>query len=167
MSQQIAAREDGTGRQRRLRRRYVVGGAAVALGTAMISMPSAAHAAEATHAAKAEPAAPYYCGAAGSGWAYNYDSGYGFHPHLATDFAKQPAGCHDFNLVETSNTSSQSWDKYLGWYLDGSNWVEGSEGWVSVPDFTGGDWVLLSDVATGTAMKVWDWSAVEWIWVNY
>jgi hypothetical protein len=131
----------------------------------MIGLPATAHAAEATHAAKAEPAVPYYCGTAGSGWTYDRYGAIG--KAAATDFTKQPAGCHDFNLVYTSNTSSASIDSYLGWYLDGSNWVAGSEGWVTAPAFSSNDWVLLSDVAAGTAMKVWSYSAYEHIYVDY
>lgn len=86
----------------------------------------------------------------------------------ATHFVKQPPGCDDFNLILYETSSGANDSKGLeGLYEVGSTWVAGSRGFVKgIPDATYGDWVLLSDVATGTVMKVWS-GGQDFIIVDY
>ena len=73
-----------------------------------------------------------------------------------TIWSKQPPGCLDFNLTYTHDTSGRGYDVYSGFYQSGTNWVEGSNGDHQLSDGNHGDFVLVSNVGTGTKLTVSD-----------
>jgi hypothetical protein len=121
------------------------------------------------HASPARPnvSAAYtqVCGTQGEGWSWGVDAGAG-NEVAATKFVKQPPGCFDFNLIGYETDTGAN-DSLEGLYKSGSTWIPGTKGFVSgIPDATSGDWVLLSDVATGTLTKVWS-GGQDFIVVDY
>jgi hypothetical protein len=83
----------------------------------------------------------------------------------ATRFTKKPPGCLDFNLV-LLETDSGANDRAEGLYLSGSTWIEGNRGFLPVQDATWTDVVLLTNVTTGTKLKVWS-GGQDFITVDY
>jgi hypothetical protein len=141
-------------------RKYLIGGTTATLGAAALVGVVQGTAEAVTP--------PHYCGTAGSGNA-GYSSTTGSHTQTGTQFTKS-SGCSDFNLVEaTAGGFGLSESLFEGQY-EGSNgtWHVGSRGFVGpVPFNTGGDWVLLSSVATGTKMIAFAGSSPAHVYVNY
>lgn len=106
----------------------------------------------------------HVCGTEGTGNSWGVDPGASNEVN-ATHFTKKPPGCVDFNLV-LLETDTGANDRAEGLYLSGSTWHVGSKGFVPVKDATLGDWVLLTNVATGTVMKVWS-GGQDFITVDY
>lgn len=105
----------------------------------------------------------FVCGTQSSGNSWGVNGG---NEVAATRFTKKPPGCLDFNEV-FYQTDTGANDSFEGLYLSGSTWIAGNKGFVpGQQDSTWGDKVLLTNVATGTVMKVWS-SGQDFITMDY
>lgn len=73
-----------------------------------------------------------------------------------TIFTKQANSCLDLNLINADNGLGTTGSCYIGWYYNGSRWVEGAVGAVCKPNAPkfGSAVVLVSSIATGTRIGV-------------
>ena len=71
-----------------------------------------------------------------------------------TVVTKYNGTCNDLNITYTKDGAGDGWDSYAGLYKSGGTWVTGSRGYKSLNDGNHGDFVVLSDVNSGTQMSV-------------
>jgi hypothetical protein len=130
-------------------------GAASALAVAALTVGASGTALAQTRA--------HVCGTESSGYSWGQAGG---NQVDATRFTKKPPGCLDFNLVYIVTDTGLN-DDALGQYWTGSAWQNAMSGKHMVTDNTWQDVVLLTDVATGTLMKVTTSGGQDLITMDY